>query len=380
METQQVTNMEISINQTKTSRSIRRLDTRIQAYLATAGGIGGMIASPAEAAVVSNTTPQSFGINQEVNIDFNLDGQIDFQIDHDRINVGGSTLDYLQVDKNDASSAANPRPIDNFGTFPLNGTQANGDAQYLSFTNSFGDQGGYAVALKAGDMIGASAASSDGLVPGTLWDFQEGNNFLGGMTTIRANRLIDEDAGQFDTADGKAVTVPFGPQPEFPALDDFLGNNGETRYVGVRVDLNDMGKFGLNDGNMPNQWWYGWIGIQIDNDADATGTVTGWAYETTRGMPIEAGDVGTPIGQPGDFDGDNDVDGADFLVWQKGNTNPPLDATALSQWQSNYGTPLVANTAAIPEPGSLVMSAVGGFCLLTGFAARRLFSGSKASR
>ncbi|QEG36401.1 hypothetical protein [Bythopirellula goksoeyrii] len=347
------------------------LDRRLQNYMA-AGGAGALLASQVEAAVVSNTTPQAIGINQEVDIDFNMDGQVDFQIDHDRVDLNGTILDYLQIDKNDVSSAANPLPIDNFAPFPLNGTVQNGDSQYLAFTNSFDDLGGYAVGLRAGDMIGATGASSDSLVAGTVWDFQEGTGFLGGSTTIRANRLIDEDQGQIDINEGTAVTLPFGQQPEFPDLDDFTGNNGEERFVGVRVDLNDATS-GFN--TMPDQWWYGWIGIQIDNDADATGTVTGWAYETTPGVAIEAGDIGTPIGQPGDFDGDNDVDGADFLFWQRGNTTPPLDPAALTQWQSNYGTPLLANATAIPEPGSLLTAAVGGFCLLSGFAARRLFPG-----
>ena len=62
-----------------------------------------------------------FGINGEVNIDFNSDGQIDYQIDHDRVNLSGTNLDYLQIDKNDVSSAANPYPIDNFAVFPPEG-------------------------------------------------------------------------------------------------------------------------------------------------------------------------------------------------------------------------------------------------------------------
>ena len=348
---------------------------RLKAYLSAAGSIGAVMASSVDAAVVSHTTPQAIGINQEVNIDFNLDGQIDFQIDHDRYNLGGSILDYLQVDKNDVSSAANPLPIDNFATFPLNGTPANSDSEVLTFTNSFGDQGGYAVGLKAGDVIGATGTSPNGLVEGTRWDFQEGDNFLGGGTRIRANRLIDEDQGQIDTAldPSKPLTIPFGPQPEFPSLDDFLGNNGEVRYLGVRIDLNDAGHASFN--NNANQYWYGWIGIRIDNDADATGTVTGWAYESTMGMSITAGDIGTPVGQDGDFDGDNDVDGRDFLIWQRGNSPHPLSAGDLNLWQTNYGVgPLVAQGISVPEPSSMLMSAIGGLLVVGGFCARRLLS------
>ncbi|TWU25778.1 hypothetical protein [Bythopirellula polymerisocia] len=69
--------------------------------------------------------------------------------------------------------------------------------------------------------------------------------------------------------------------------------------------------------------------------------------------------------RPGDFDDDGDVDGHDFLVWQRGGSPNPLSATDLNQWQSNYGIPpLVASAAAVPEPaiGGLISMAL--LCLL----------------
>jgi hypothetical protein len=54
---------------------------------------------------------------------------------------------------------------------------------------------------------------------------------------------------------------------------------------------------------------------------------------------------------PGDFDFDGDVDGRDFLKWQR---NPSIGD--LSDWQNNYGTgALTANSTAVPEPGCLMM-------------------------
>jgi hypothetical protein len=67
---------------------------------------------------------------------------------------------------------------------------------------------------------------------------------------------------------------------------------------------------------------------------------------------------GSP-GQPGDFDGDGDVDGRDFLVWQRGDSPNSLSAGDLSDWQSNYGVGALAAFSAIPEPGSLCLMAVG---------------------
>ncbi|MEQ8211573.1 MAG: sulfatase-like hydrolase/transferase [Lacipirellulaceae bacterium] len=53
----------------------------------------------------------------------------------------------------------------------------------------------------------------------------------------------------------------------------------------------------------------------------------------------------------GDFDLDGDVDGADFLTWQR-------DGGSLTDWQNNYGSqssPAQANSGAVPEPTSLAL-------------------------
>ena len=59
----------------------------------------------------------------------------------------------------------------------------------------------------------------------------------------------------------------------------------------------------------------------------------------------------------GDFDGDGDVDGADFLAWQRGESPDPLSATDLQNWEASYGggSSIAAATAAVPEPSSSVL-------------------------
>lgn len=380
-------------------QSALHLDARLAAYGAGALAIAGVSCNAAQAVVVSHTTPQPIGINGEVNIDFNGDGQIDFQVDHDRVELSGSTLDYLQVDKNDINGATNPTVFDsypntNYTPFPVNGTTANSDAEYLQFTNSFGDQPGYAVALKAGDEIGGVTASQGAIngnespIAGALWDWQEGANVYGLGFTSRANRLIDEDAGQIDVELGGISSgdylIPTGANGDFPDLDDFTGLNGETRYLGVRIDLNDALEPGLNvkdlstNPDVAENYHYGWIGVQITNEADATGVVTGWGYETTPGMSILAGDTGPALGD-GDFDGDGDADGADFLLWQQqfGTSVPPMtgadatndgmvDGADLAIWESDYGALSLATptSVAVPEPATLAASVFGALLLL----------------
>jgi hypothetical protein len=383
---------------TRASGSERRsLDSRLAAYTAAASGT--LVASEAQAIIVSNSTVQPFGINGEVGIDFNADGQLEWQIDHDRVNLNGNLLDYLQIDKNDINSETNPLPVDPlvdlaYQNFPLNGTNRNNDAAVLSFTNDLNDLGGYPVALKAGVEIGGSADNPTGsFVPGTNWDWQEGSNFLGGGTYIRANRLIDEDMGQIDTNAGNPVTIPNGPQPEYPELEDFLGLGGEVRYLGVRVDLNDAAFPGLNDGNNPDfhqQNWYGWIGIRITNEADATGEVVGWGYETEMGKSILAGATGKAA-VAGDYNGNGTVDAADYVVWREnngltsgataaqgdGNGDGMVNSADYSLWRANFGASgsgsvaALESLAAVPEPSSLFLGLGMAAALVIAFFQRR---------
>jgi hypothetical protein len=73
-------------------------------------------------------------------------------------------------------------------------------------------------------------------------------------------------------------------------------------------------------------------------------------------------------GQPGDFDADGNVDGNDFLVWQRGGAPGGLTAANLATWRTNFGAGgATAAAAAIPEPASLALltSAMGGLALCT---------------
>ena len=240
---------------------------RLAAYMATVAG-GVMFASSAEGAVVGNATIQPFGVNQEVNIDFNNDGQIDFQVDHDRVDANGSVLDYLQIDKNDVNGAANPLIFPGgTETFPIGATIANDQAAagYVAAV-----QGAYPSALNLGDAIG----------PASYFDFQEGNNFNGTGKWIRANRMMDEDATQIDQVLGGRTPA----QVQIPTNGPNFGSVvGEVDYLGLRMKLN-----GSADYN------YGWVGIRIDNQADATGAVVGYGYETTANTPIGAGVIPEP--------------------------------------------------------------------------------------
>jgi len=58
-----------------------------------------------------------------------------------------------------------------------------------------------------------------------------------------------------------------------------------------------------------------------------------------------------------DFDVDGDVDGGDFLKWQRGESPNLLSASDLALWEAHYGdiAPLSATSATVPEPSSTVL-------------------------
>ncbi|QEG35935.1 beta strand repeat-containing protein [Bythopirellula goksoeyrii] len=64
---------------------------------------------------------------------------------------------------------------------------------------------------------------------------------------------------------------------------------------------------------------------------------------------------GLPTIETGNFDLDGDVDGADFLIWQR---NPAIGY--LANWQANYGRSATqsAVSVAVPEPSSLLLLAI----------------------
>ncbi len=62
-----------------------------------------------------------------------------------------------------------------------------------------------------------------------------------------------------------------------------------------------------------------------------------------------------PAGIPGDFDGDNDVDGRDFLAWQRGESPVEFSSADLQEWQNAYNGALVGMTA-IPEPTTALLA------------------------
>jgi hypothetical protein len=96
--------------------------------------------------------------------------------------------------------------------------------------------------------------------------------------------------------------------------------------------------------------------------------------------------------QDADFDDDGDVDGNDFLIWQRGlgaGTNMTGDADGdgmvngadLDVWEAQFGgAPIATATAAIPEPGAAAIALAGmGLLALAGASASRVAAGRRVA-
>jgi hypothetical protein len=78
-------------------------------------------------------------------------------------------------------------------------------------------------------------------------------------------------------------------------------------------------------------------------------------FGTQGAYTVSWNEVGltTVVGVAGDFDNDGDVDGRDFLVWQRGGSPTSLSATDLEAWQNGYGAGPLAAVSAVPEPAAI---------------------------
>ncbi len=74
---------------------------------------------------------------------------------------------------------------------------------------------------------------------------------------------------------------------------------------------------------------------------------------------------------PGDLDGDGDVDGRDFLHWQRGGTTPAYSPAKLLEWQNAYNNGMLSGIGAVPEPSALGLLLVACAGLLPGRGQRK---------
>lgn len=158
-------------------------------------------------------------------------------------------------------------------------------------------------------------------------------------TGTRLYLAFADDAGTWYQAGSASFNINNKPPGtmetlifDLEAFADYNNPGNTLANTGLLVDTNQLGIFlgtATNDGAI----------YQIDNFRLLTEVVDS---------------------MPGDFNKDGQVDGRDFLVWQRGGSPNPQSAGDLAEWQAAYGGGgnLSAVTAAVPEPSSALLIAV----------------------
>lgn len=248
------------VSRNSRSGSGAKIDSRLTAYLASAGAVSLAMSTEAQAVVVGQSTNIPFGPanggpgNIDIPIDLDNDGETDFSLNHKSNSLGE---DYLELDKS-------PDPNSDFPDLNMDGN--NVSWRYLEDS-----PGSYPNPLLAGESSGTLLNPPTGF---TYESLQDTANYQSGGTTRRANRLIDYDSGVDEAG---TWNPPAGNG-------NFLGSEGIDQYLPFQIEF-DTSTPAVN---------YGWIGVNISDDATASGTLIGYAYETTPLTPISMGVVPEP--------------------------------------------------------------------------------------
>jgi hypothetical protein len=264
------------------------------------------------------------------------------------------------------------------GALLLNSSTANADATFTvdtsapwqGFMNWFSlpeDGGGYIGGGTWGvpDLVAIFDNTSNTLTlapnsvddPSPYWYYPSGGPGAMGVKTMDANTYVqpadDTLNGQNITFEGEVLSNSLsGPHVARAFIRDFAPDYGSYNESSIVLTPGPFSISLLTDPALGRHVQYGfnfngpnvWI-----TDVAPYGTVV---VQTV-----------SPATTNGDFDGDGDVDGNDFLFWQRGETTPALDPGLLIEWQENYGAGALAAVSSVPEPASLsLLTAIG--CLL----------------
>ncbi|TWU26019.1 hypothetical protein [Bythopirellula polymerisocia] len=155
---------------------------------------------------------------------------------------------------------------------------------------------------------------------------------------------------QFDNSG--ATPVPVGS----PVQTGILSGTLKDRFV-------DMHFFDITNAQEGDSFVF--AATAAPNTGSGTGAgIAGFSFDV---LP----DVGI---MNADFDGDGDVDGADFLTWQRGygigttlsqgdaNNDGSVNGADLTIWQDQYGSSPLFATVAVPEPTAMILLLAAAAC------------------
>jgi hypothetical protein len=222
---------------------------------------------------------------------------------------------------------------------------------------------------------------------GTYWGSPSTGNVAGWMSVALTNNtgsFIDSFTVQFDgeqwrdggNTSAQTMVFEYGFGASFDAVSwtapggsfDFVtpstsGPAGARNGNDSAYRVADLGGEIFTGWSSGDTLWMRWI---ENNDA---GNDHGLAIDD---LSFSTGTVVEPPVDNADFDGDGDIDGRDFLTWQRGygvgvasladgdaNGDEFVDGLDLGIWQTQYGTTPSLATTAVPEPTSMVLMLAG---------------------
>ncbi len=164
-----------------------------------------------------------------------------------------------------------------------------------------------------------------------------------GLVSVSGNGTMTID-GDFTQTTGQLFFTLNGPNPAQYSHLNILGDatfggvlnvSKSFSFVPSAGDTFDLLSFASSSGTFST--------IQLPTLASGLTWDTSQLYST--------GVLSVAASLAGDFDHDGDVDGRDFLIWQRGGSPSPLSGTDLADWQANYGVgALTAANVTVPEP------------------------------
>lgn len=212
------------------------------------------------------------------------------------------------------------------------------------------------------------------VIQGGDWFFPES----GQLTQIPGNPPVQNEPGLSNLRGTMALAriggqVNSGTNNWFVNTDDnqFLDNVDEGFTVFGRVVHEGMDVVDAIS-NLPTQTIVNQFGQSLGTAFPLHGDLTGGVSMANFVLFPSVEELDIP---DGDYDFDADVDGSDFLIWQRGfqstvdvaadnNGDAIVNGADLTPWELNYAAVAVQAATAVPEPASLALAALSLLAVL----------------
>lgn len=138
-------------------------------------------------------------------------------------------------------------------------------------------------------------------------------------------------------------------------------NSGKVTFLLDGVDINGNDTDNIDnwqrEGEFADNWDF--VGV-LDTEGFLTAELRELRGKDFQQVLMFTDDFTLQMGAlPGDFDNDGDVDGDDFLKWQRGEVSNPPSVADLAAWEAHYGAPfLIGASSTLPEPACFVLAMI----------------------